>query len=173
MNNILILFFCCALSTIVSGKENCSLEAVGLTSKADIAQKLFYTGTCHYRNKDYEGAAASWEKLSVLEEVNPDYNNLQVDALNNLGYLKFFGYGVNTDKKLAIKFWEKAITLGQYESEYHLCHAYADSDEPTFDVAKAKKHCEKAYFIYNGIENKSEGQKEIFELVKKYRASIQ
>jgi len=172
MKNLLTFVLLASLSAISYSKEDCSLEANGLSKDDDIARQLFYTGTCHYRNKDYDKSAGVWEKLAVMEEVHPDSQGLQIDVLNNLGYLMFFGYGIEENKEKAIEFWKKAISLGQYEAEYHLCHAYADSDEPTYNKSKAKKHCEKAYLIYSGLEKTSEGDAEILQQIKEYRANI-
>ncbi len=104
-----VLLFCMASASF--GKDDCSLEGIDLSNTDDIAQRLFYTGTCHYRNKDYDKSAESWEKLAMIEEVNPDYKDLQIDVLNNLGYLRFFGYGVKENKEQAIEYWKKAHRL--------------------------------------------------------------
>ncbi len=172
MYKVFIFVLLASLSVSVFAKEDCSFEANGLSKEDDIAQQLFYTGTCHYRNKDYDKSAKAWEELAAIKEVNLEYKHLQIDVLNNLGYLKFFGYGIKEDKNQAIEFWNKAILLGQYESEYHLCHAYADDNQPTFDRSKAKKHCEKAYLIFNGIDEKSEGDAEILKQIKIYRKKL-
>ncbi|WP_444939830.1 sel1 repeat family protein [Microbulbifer sp. ZKSA004] len=161
---ILVLF-----SAPVLSKENCGLESIGLEKSSTVAEKLYYTGTCHYRNKDYELSARSWEELSNLKKVDPEFQGLQVDVLNNLGYLKFFGFGIKQDQKLAVSYWAKAVSLGHYESEYHLCHAYADKEQLTYNLAKAKKHCEKALLIYKGMENPD---KDIMSTLKKYNAQV-
>ena len=172
MSSILILILLASLSADPLGKEDCSLEAIGLSLEDDIAHRLFYTGTCHYRNQDYEKSAAAWEQLANMEDVSPESQSLRVDVLNNLGYLKFFGYGIREDKEQALDYWKMAISLGHYESEYHLCHAYADSDQPTFNRGKAEKHCEKAYLIYNGMEERTESEVEILRQIREYRAQM-
>jgi len=121
------------------GKEDCSEESLGLVDSSHIAEKLFY-------REEY-----------------------QIDSLNNLGFLKFYGYGITVDKNGAVEYWKKAILLGHYESEYHLCHAYADKDEPTFNYALGKKHCEKAFLIYRGMEDPDE---EIMNQIKTYRTKL-
>lgn len=70
---------------------------------------------------------------------------LKVDVLNNLGYMKFFGFGTEKDQRTAMSYWREAILLGHYEAEFHLCHAYVNKEEPTFHLAKARKHCELAF----------------------------
>lgn len=149
----------------IYGKEDCSLESLKLNEKSNIAERLFYTGTCHYRNKDYDKSAKSWQQLAEMDAIDKDYKNLQVDVLNNLGYLMFFGLGMEKNQNKAITYWQKAITLGHYESEYHLCHAYADKKQPTFNREKAKKHCEKALLIYRGMEPRD---KEILSYIESY-----
>ena len=153
------------ISSSLYGKEECDLEALNLSEKSNVAERLFYTGTCHYRNKDYDKSAKLWQQLAEMKVIHEDYKNLQVDVLNNLGYLMFFGFGIEKNQIKAISYWKKAITLGHYESEYHLCHAYADKKQSTFDREKAKKHCEKALLIYRGMEPRD---KEILSYIESY-----
>lgn len=172
IKNLLILMLAFCISLTANAKEDCSIEAIGLAQDADKAQKLYYTGTCHYRNGEYDKSAVSWEALATMEQVKPDYIGLQSDVLNNLGYLLFFGYGVPENKTQAIDYWKKAITLGQYESEYHLCHAHADMTQPTFNKVMGKKYCDKAYLIYNGIDQQSESKDEILKNIKHFRSLL-
>lgn len=153
----------------ISAKGSCMLEDIGLEATSNIAEKLFYTGTCHYRNKDYEMAVKNWSELSALEKVDPEYEELQIDTLNNLGYMKFFGFGTSTDKDFAIENWKKAILLGHDEAEYHLYHAYADNKEPTYNLARARKHCRKALLIYRGMDDADE---EILSSIEEYNERI-
>jgi TPR repeat protein len=155
----------CLMPFFAVADEDCSPEAIGVGDKSTKIELLFYTGTCHYRNEDYQLSVQSWEKLVGLKASTSTDEALKVDVLNNLGYMKFFGFGTKTDKRTAISFWREAILLGHYEAEYHLCHAYADSDQPTYDIAKARKHCEKARLIYKG---KDDSDPEILEDIEKY-----
>ena len=166
-NIIYIILF--ALPSLALSKEDCSPESIGLDDSSHISESLFYKGTCHYRNEEYDLSAKYWGELSALEGVGEKYEEYQVDSLNNLGYLKFFGYGIPEDKQGAISYWKKAISLGHHESEYHLCHAYADKNEPTFNYALGEKHCEKAFLIYNGMEEPDE---EIMDQIKGYRSKL-
>lgn len=165
----LFLIISVLVSTSIFAKEDCSLKGVDLDETSNIAERLFYTGTCHYRNEDYALAAKAWKELSYLKNVESEYQYLQIDVLNNLGYLMFFGYGVPKEQNKALSFWKKAITLGHYESEYHLCHAYADKKQPSYNLFKARKHCEKALLIYNGMEKKDV---EILNILKKYNSQV-
>ncbi|MDP5209666.1 hypothetical protein [Microbulbifer sp. 2205BS26-8] len=106
-----------------------------------------------------------------MKEVNPESQDLQIDVLNNLGYLKFFGYGIKENKEQAIEFWKRAISLGQYESEYHLCHAYAEPISP-HKIELRLKSTTRAYLIYRGMEKVPESDAEILKQIKKYRAKI-
>lgn len=149
----------------VNAREDCSLNALKLERGSDVALRLFYTGTCHYRNKEYAKSARVWQQLAELKTVKKEYQQLQVDVLNNLGYLMFFGLGIDKDQERAISYWQKAITLGQTESEYHLCHAYADKRQATYNREKARLHCKKALLIYRGMDPKDE---QILSLIEKY-----
>ena len=146
-------------------KEQCDPESIGLDKDSSEIERYFYTGTCHYRNKDYSLAVKNWENIaSIKPEVATD-EELKIDVLNNLGYMKFFGFGTEKDQETAILYWQEAILLGHYEAEFHLCHAYADKEERTFNLAKARKHCEKARLIYKG---KDESDPEILSDIESY-----
>lgn len=148
--------------------ESCSLAEVKLSEDSVQAEKLFYVGTCHYRKKEYTTSVALWKELSLLENIEPKYVELQISALNNLGYMFFFGYGIGENKPEAIKYWNQAIALGHTEAEYHLCHAYADAKVSTYSPVKALPHCEKAKLIYQGIENKSNDEKVMLKQINNY-----
>lgn len=162
---LIFLFF----SSIALSKERCNLDSIGLDQESQTAEKLFYTGTCHFRNKDYDLSVENWLKLASLENIDPEYQDLQIDVLNNLGYMRFFGYGIEKDQWAAIEYWKQAILMGHEEAEYHLCHAYADRDEPTYTLPRARKHCKKALLIYSGMEDPDE---EILEGIKSYLAQL-
>ncbi len=148
--------FTVILLFIASGalaKEDCVQKSIGLDENSSEIEKYYYSGTCHYRNEDYSLSVKNWEKLASMKVASEADEELKVDVLNNLGYMKFFGYGIKKDQETAISYWREAILLGHYEAEYHLCHAYADKNEPTFSLAKARKHCEKARLIYKGKDD--------------------
>lgn len=153
-------------------KESCQPQAIGLDSESPIVKKLYYTGTCHYRNGDYQAAANEWQKLATLKDIPEQYTELQVSSLNNLGYLLFFGYGVERDQTKAITYWRKAVSLGNTEAEYHLCHAYGDSDQPTYDPDEALPHCNKAKTIYSDLVKRDANEEEILSQIEKYIATI-
>lgn len=166
---LIIAILLVTLSFVALSEEGCDLKSIGLDKESDIAERLFFTGTCHYRNKEYNLSVKNWEKLSALKNINPVYEEYQIDVLNNLGYMKFFGYGTTKDQSQALELWKKAILLGHYEAEYHLCHAYADKDESTYHLVKARKHCEKALLIYKGMD---EPDIEIIDIIEKYKSQI-
>jgi len=140
------------ISTAANAKEDCSPAALDLNDST-AEETFFFTGTCHYRNEDYQSAVDQWESLSKLDSINEENEDLKIDVLNNLGYMKFFGFGTIKNQNQAVQYWRQAITLGHYEAEYHLCHAYADNEQSTYNISKAKKHCEKAHLIYKGMDD--------------------
>lgn len=164
-----LLLILLAISAQSHTKEDCDLEAIGLNEKSELAERYFFSGTCHYRNEDYQLAVEHWEKLSKLKQVPAEFEELQIDVLNNLGYMKFFGYGTEKNQKQAMQLWKEAILMGHEEAEYHLCHAYADKDESTYDLAKGRKHCKKAMLIYKGMEQKDN---EILEQIEGYLSEL-
>jgi TPR repeat protein len=152
----LVIFILLAIPSVTFSAEDCSDDAIGLDETSHITEQLFFRGTCHYRKQEYALSAKYWTELSLLEDVDALYQTYQVDSLNNLGYLTFYGYGVSENKQQAIEYWKRAVALGHFESEYHLCHAHAEQDEPTYNPSQAKQHCEKAYLIYNGMPEPDE-----------------
>lgn len=164
--------FLIIILVIASGafaKEQCDLKSIGLDESSSKIEQYFYIGTCHYRNKDYALSVKSWENLASLKSDSATDEELKVDVLNNLGYMKFFGFGTEKNQELAITYWKEAILLGHYEAEFHLCHAYADKNEPTFNLGKARKHCEKAKLIYKG---KDDSDPEILSDIESYLEQI-
>ena len=147
---VVVLFLTLFASAESFSRESCAADSLGFDESSSKIEKLFYTGTCHYRNEDYGLSVESWEKITSLVPSSSEDEELKIDVLNNLGYMKFFGYGTLRDQGTAISYWREAILLGHYEAEYHLCHAYADRNQTTFDLAKARKHCAKARLIYRG-----------------------
>lgn len=169
MNAMKILLVCMLLMPCLAfAKESCKLEDIKLSMESPIAERLFYEGTCHYRNQEYSKAVFLWKELSELRDLDAQYAELQIDVLNNLGYMLFFGYGIDENKEEALKYWDMAISMGQTESEYHLCHAYADREVSTYNPVKAKPHCEKAKLIYQGMDKRKPDEEIVLKQIKKY-----
>lgn len=165
----LLLLIILSISLPVLSKEDCKLKAIEIENDSTQAEKLFYTGTCHYRNKNYQQAAIRWKELTLLTVVDTNDKQLKVDVLNNLGFLMYFGYGIEKNQSEAIGYWKQAISLGHTEAEYHLCHAYAEIDELSYNIQNAKNHCSKALLIYKGMEEKDQ---EILRQLEKYNKQV-
>jgi TPR repeat protein len=172
MMKVLCFVFTLAMPIYIWAAESCNLEDIGLTSESSLPERLFYEGTCHYRNQDYDKSIILWRELSKLPKVEAKFYELQISSLNNLGYLLFFGYGTKENKLEALQLWNKAVSLGHTEAEYHLCHAYADSRVSTYNPAKAIAHCEKAKLIYQGVKNPDSSDKTILNQINKYLFEI-
>lgn len=153
-------------------KGSCTDEDIGLTPSAHLAERLFYTGTCHYRNGEYHKSVDLWGRLAKIENIDPRYNELQISAFNNLGYMLFFGNGVQENKAKAIEYWNKAISSGHTEAEYHLCHAYADVKVSTYNPVLARPHCEKARLIYQGIKQPDADEQVILKQIVGYLTQL-
>jgi TPR repeat protein len=167
MNKLILLIFL-LLPLHALAKESCSPESIGLTPKSELPERLFYTGTCHYRNADYEQAVTHWVQLAKLKGVSPRFVDLQIDVLNNLGYMMFFGHGMAEDKEKAVTYWRKAVSLGHTESEYHLCHAYAERSVSTYNPSRALPHCKKALLLYQGSKTDDPDDALILKQLNKY-----
>ena len=84
----------------------------------------------------------------------------------------FFGMGLDVDQPRALDYWSKAVSLGHKESEYHLCHAFADQEQSVYDPQKAMSHCQRAEAAYEAIEDKDDGDREILRRIRWYRDGL-
>lgn len=91
----------------------------------------FYTGTRFYREKRYSAAFSQWQAILNDRHISKEFDYLRLDALNNVGFLYYQGWGVVRHQNLAINaYWRPAEQAGHDEAAYHLCHAYADGKSP-------------------------------------------
>ena len=70
-----------------------------------------------YKREDYREAAIQWRQSVALG------NRF---ALNNLGYLAYYGHGMQADPSLAVDLWQKGAALGVSEAQWHLGIAYQE-----------------------------------------------
>jgi len=68
-----------------------------------------------YKKRHYTEAAAQWTKSVAFGNT---------EAMNNLGYLLYNGYGVDKNIVRAIQLWRVASEAGYSESQWHLGRAY-------------------------------------------------
>ena len=169
---VFCLLFFMIFPSYLFASDSCTLSEVGLNEESKQPEKLFYIGTCNYRNQKYSESVRLWKQLIELKNIDAEFIELQIDAMNNLGFMLFSGYGVGEDKKLAIEYWEKAISLGHTESEYHLCHAHADKKVSTYNPVKARLHCRKAKLIYQGIEKKSKDDELVLKQINNHLLNL-
>lgn len=167
MKQCLLLLLLLASGQSLS-QDLCLLEEIGLTDQSPLPEKLYYQGTCQYRNENFSASVRLWRALSAMDDIDPAHQELQANSLNNLGYLLYFGYGTQENKQAAIEHWHKAVSMGQTESVYHLCHTYADGTKSTYNKVKALPHCKQAKRIYQAIDVKDEGDETILRLIGKY-----
>ena len=158
--------------TFAQDETGCKLEEVGSDVPADHPVCLFYTGTWHYRNERMADAVASWTELVELPAIPAEFDDLRISTLNNLGHMRFYGLGISEDKSLAMRYWMEAVSLGHDETEFHLCHAYGEPGEPTYDVHRARRHCRKAEAIYASIEDPDNDDLQVLESIRRVRAGI-
>ena len=81
-----------------------------------------------YKTKNYKEAAVQWSKAVAQGNVS---------AMNNLGYLLYYGYGTNKDPETAIDLWRVASYSGHSESQWHLGNAFETGIGIEKDLAKA------------------------------------
>jgi len=149
------------------GAEMCRLDEL-TEAAADDPRCYFYSGTSAYRANDFKFAAANWKRLIALKLVAIEFEHLKVDAYNNLGYLYFFGNGVKRNREVAIKYWKYSLSAGNEESAYHLCHAYGDRKEPTYNSKLALGYCKEGLRRYEALKDINVGQDEILRQLNAY-----
>jgi len=60
-----------------------------------------------------------------------------IDAMNNLGYLLYYGHGTDRAPQDAVQLWRVAAFAGQSEAQWHLATAYDTGVGVEGDPAKA------------------------------------
>jgi TPR repeat protein len=91
----------------------CGLVVVSCASVP--AETPYNLGVAAYKKRNYSEAAALWTKSVASGNT---------EAMNNLAYLLYNGYGVDKDIDRAIKLWRVASEAGESESQWHLGRAY-------------------------------------------------
>jgi len=79
------------------------------------AETPYNLGVAAYKDKNYSEAAAQWTRSVASGNV---------EAMNNLGYLLYYGHGVDVDTPRAVALWRVASYAGNSESQWHLGVAY-------------------------------------------------
>ena len=95
---------------------------------APSTESEYNQGVNAYRVKDYVSARLHWAKAVEEHELS---------ALNNLGYLLYYGLGGNADESRAVQLWTQAAELGHSESQWHLGYAYQDGTGTAQDLSRA------------------------------------
>jgi TPR repeat protein len=85
-------------------------------------------GVDAYRVKDYTAARQHW--LKSVEEH-------ETSALNNLGYLFYYGLGGEADQVRAVSLWMNAASMGHSEAQWHLGRAFEDGSGVTQSLVEA------------------------------------
>lgn len=97
-------------------------------------ETAYNRGVDAYKMKHYTVAAAEWAKA---------VDDGDTTAMNNLGYLLYYGYGVDKDVDRAVRLWRAAAYAGESEAQMHLGTAYGDGVgvERSLSVAYAWYQC--------------------------------
>ncbi len=115
MKNLVAIALCLVVPSVIA-KEDCSPAAIGIDETSSQIAKYFYTGTCHYRNEDYQLSVENWELLVPLQASTADDEETKIDVLNNLGYMKFFGFGTDQDQDTNDEVLAASNSLGTLRS---------------------------------------------------------
>jgi hypothetical protein len=107
----------------------CVLAALLCACAAAPATETPYNqGVAAYKVKDYREAMVQW---SIAAESG------NIDAMNNLAFLMFNGFGAEARRQQAIELWRFAASKGQSESQWHLGNAYAEGSGVEQDLVSA------------------------------------
>ena len=100
-----------------------------LAAAAAVAQESAYNkGVGAYQARNYAQARLHWTQ--AIEEG-------EVSALNNLGYLLYYGLGGEADPKRAVSLWKKGALAGHSEAQWHLGKALEDGKAVTRNYVRA------------------------------------
>jgi TPR repeat protein len=92
------------------------LLSLAIVSCASVPTETPYNlGVAAYKRRNYSEAAKQWTKSVASGDI---------EAMNNLGYLIYNGYGVDKDTRRAIQLWRVAAEAGESEAQWHLGNAY-------------------------------------------------
>lgn len=144
----------------LSAQPTCPLDGMEQVPAASVTC-YFYLGTSAYRIQNFAQAAMHWKRLVAVKPVPADQQHYRLSAYNNLGFLYFLGKGVKTNKPAALKYWHFASKLGHEESTYHLCHAYAEADEPSYDPVLAREYCAEGLRRYKRVKGTQDWDEEV------------
>jgi len=77
----------------------------------------YNSGVDAYRRQDFAAARIFWS--AAIDEG-------ETLALNNLGYLLYYGKGGDADPHRAVEYWKQAGKMGHSEAQWHLGVAFED-----------------------------------------------
>jgi uncharacterized protein len=117
-----------ALIVAVAATALCGCIDKGVGDSADADDSSYNLGVRAYRAKDYAKAFDHWSRAAAHGELN---------ALNNLGFLLYNGYGVEKNVEEATDLWTTASFAGHSESQWHLGGAYEDGRGVEKNLSKA------------------------------------
>ena len=95
---------------------------------AVLGESSYNQGVDAYRAENYADARLHWSR-SVEEG--------ELYALNNLGYLLYYGLGGEADPGRAVSLWRKGALGGHSEAQWHLGRAFEDGKGVGKDYVRA------------------------------------
>jgi TPR repeat protein len=95
-----LVIFCCLIMASCASRPSESSYNLGVEA---------------YKKRNYSEAARQWTS---------SVGNGDIEAMNNLGYLLYNGYGVVKDTDRAVQLWKVAAEAGESEAQWHLGAAY-------------------------------------------------
>jgi len=160
------------LSTVSEAAEMCAQSQLQALP-SNHPECLFYTGTEHFRKKNYVAARLQWQALLDSKDLPLEHEHFRTSAYNNLGFLHYMGLGTPPDHALAIKKWTHAMNLGHEEAAYHLCHSYGDASEPEYNPKRALSYCRESLRRYGQLKSHDKSSSKVIDQLRKYIAKLE
>ena len=141
----LIVVFLCVTCTSGCNPEDACPSGSPEAAIRDKLECQFALGRAAYAREDYKQAAEHWQKVVEMRPKS-DYDKIIVAvAHGTLGYLFYYGKGVNIDRKRSVQLYRIAVRLGDLESRQHLGFAFSDKTNDFYDPVIA-------YAWYHSVE---------------------
>jgi TPR repeat protein len=118
--SVLMMTSCTSSTPITATREQ--------TRIASQSESAYNLGVEAYKRKDYPEAVVQWRQAVAQG------NRL---ALNNLGYLAYYGLGMQAAPSFAVDLWRRGAALGVSEAQLHLGWAYEEGKGVAVDLVQS------------------------------------
>ena len=140
----IVLFLCVTYTSGCNPKDACPSGSSEAAIR-DLLECQFALGRAAYGREDYKQAAEHWQKVVEMRPKSEHDKVIVAVAYGTLGYLFYYGKGVNIDRERSVRLYKTAVRLGDLESRQHLGFAFSDKTNDFYDPVTA-------YSWYHSVE---------------------